>query len=47
MKIIHEKYKTSRKQVHPTITEFLGSFNAAIEYNKDLEPLLGKAQVEP
>ena len=45
MKIVHEKYKTTKKVVHPIISEFHASFQNALEHNKELEPLLKKAQV--
>lgn len=44
LKIIHDKYK-QRKGTDPVIEEFMGSFEAAMEHNKDLEPLLSKTQV--
>lgn len=43
LKIIHDKYK-QRKGTDPVIEEFMGSFEAAMEHNKDLEPLLSKTQ---
>ena len=45
MKIVHEKYKSARKYVDPVISEFQASFGSAIEYNKELDTLLNKAQV--
>lgn len=45
LKIIHEKYKTNKKVVDPIVSDFLQSFETAIEHNKEVEPLLGKAQV--
>lgn len=45
LKIIHEKYKTNKKVVDPFVSEFLQSFDIAIEHNKVLEPLLSRAQV--
>lgn len=44
LKIIHEKYKTNKKVVDPIVSSFLQSFETAIEHNKEVEPLLGKAQ---
>ncbi|CAG04806.1 unnamed protein product, partial [Tetraodon nigroviridis] len=44
LKIIHEKYKTTKKVVDPFVSEFLQSFDIAIEHNKVLEPLLSRAQ---
>lgn len=45
LKIIHEKYKTNKKVVDPIVSTFLQSFETAIEHNKEVEPLLGRAQV--
>lgn len=45
LKIIHEKYKTNKKVVDPVVSNFLQSFEAAIENNKEIESLLGRAQV--
>ncbi|KYO27634.1 DNA-directed RNA polymerase III subunit RPC1 [Alligator mississippiensis] len=44
LKIIHEKYKTNKKVVDPVVSNFLQSFEAAIENNKEIESLLGRAQ---
>ncbi|EDO36291.1 predicted protein [Nematostella vectensis] len=44
MKIVHEKYKTTRKIVDPIISDFQSSFDVALENNKELSPLLPKAQ---
>ncbi|XP_030878224.1 DNA-directed RNA polymerase III subunit RPC1 [Leptonychotes weddellii] len=44
LKIIHEKYKTNKKVVDPIVSNFLQSFETAIEHNKEVEPLLGRAQ---
>lgn len=44
LKIVHEKYKQLKRNQHPVVAEFLHSFDDAIESNKDLEALLGKAQ---
>ncbi|XP_064923655.1 DNA-directed RNA polymerase III subunit RPC1 isoform X1 [Columba livia] len=44
LKIIHEKYKTNKKVVDPMVSTFLQSFETAIEHNKEVEPLLGRAQ---
>lgn len=44
LKIIHDKYK-QRKGVDPVIEEFKGSFELAMEHNKDIDALLGKTQV--
>ena len=45
MKIVHEKYKTSKKIVDPAISDFQSSFDTAQEYNRELVSLLNKAQV--
>ena len=45
MKIVHEKYKSTKKILHPAICEFRASFQNALEHNKELELLLAKAQV--
>ena len=45
MKIVHEKYKSTRKYVDPVISEFQASFESAVDYNKELDNLLNKAQV--
>ena len=45
LKIIHEKYKTNKKVVDPIVSDFLQSFETAIEHNKEVEPLLERAQV--
>uniref|UniRef100_A0A8C4YNB1 DNA-directed RNA polymerase subunit n=1 Tax=Gopherus evgoodei TaxID=1825980 RepID=A0A8C4YNB1_9SAUR len=44
LKIIHEKYKTNKKVVDPIVSSFLQSFETAIEHNKEVESLLGRAQ---
>ncbi|KAM9325606.1 DNA-directed RNA polymerase III subunit RPC1 [Gastrophryne carolinensis] len=44
LKIIHEKYKTTKKVVDPMVTHFLQSFETAIEHNKEVEALLNRAQ---
>lgn len=45
LKIIHEKYKTTKKVVDAFVSEFMQSFDTAIEHNKVMEPLLTRAQV--
>lgn len=45
LKIIHEKYKTNKKVVDVFVSNFLQSFDTAIEHNKLVEPLLTRAQV--
>ncbi|KAJ8318173.1 hypothetical protein KUTeg_003264 [Tegillarca granosa] len=48
LKIIHDKYKQkSAKIENPVITEFMGSFENAVEHNKDIESLLSKTQDIP
>uniref|UniRef100_A0A8C5HWX7 DNA-directed RNA polymerase subunit n=1 Tax=Gouania willdenowi TaxID=441366 RepID=A0A8C5HWX7_GOUWI len=44
LKIIHEKYKTNKKAVDPSVSEFMQSFDTAVEHNKLMEPLLTRAQ---
>uniref|UniRef100_A0A8C2GKK3 DNA-directed RNA polymerase subunit n=1 Tax=Cyprinus carpio TaxID=7962 RepID=A0A8C2GKK3_CYPCA len=44
LKIIHEKYKTTKKVVDPMVSDFLQSFDIAIEHNKEVESLLTRAQ---
>ncbi|KAG5262768.1 hypothetical protein AALO_G00278690 [Alosa alosa] len=44
LKILHEKYKTTKKVVDPIVSEFLQSFDIAIEHNKEVEALLTRAQ---
>lgn len=45
LKIIHEKYKTTKKVIDPMVSDFLQSFDVAIEHNKEVESLLTRAQV--
>ena len=44
LKITHEKYKTNKKGNNEAFNEFVQSFDEAIEHNKELEPLVLKAQ---
>lgn len=44
LKIIHEKYKTTKKVIDPMVSDFLQSFDTAIEHNKEVEALLTRAQ---
>ncbi|XP_021335832.2 DNA-directed RNA polymerase III subunit RPC1 isoform X1 [Danio rerio] len=44
LKIIHEKYKSTKKVVDPAVSDFLQSFDVAIEHNKEVESLLTRAQ---
>ncbi|XP_062502473.1 DNA-directed RNA polymerase III subunit RPC1-like isoform X2 [Corticium candelabrum] len=44
LKIIHEKFKVNKKQVDQSVVEFHSSFASALEYNKELEPLLTRVQ---
>lgn len=44
LKIVHEKYKQQKRNQSQMVADFLNSFDDAIEYNKELEPLLSKAQ---
>lgn len=45
LKILHEKYKTTKKVVDTVVSDFLNSFDIAIEHNKEVEGLLNRAQV--
>lgn len=45
LKIIHEKYKTTKKIMDPVVSNFIQSFDTATEHNKEIESLLGRAQV--
>ena len=44
LKILHEKYKVGKKKVSDEVVAFHQSFASALEYNKDLGPLMGRAQ---
>lgn len=44
LKIMHDQFKKMGKGENTVLTDYLGSFEAALESNKDLEPLLGKNQ---
>lgn len=44
MKIIHEKYKTTKKTEDPVIMDFHQSFEDAIKSNKEITTYLNKAQ---
>uniref|UniRef100_A0A8C5QXP4 DNA-directed RNA polymerase subunit n=1 Tax=Leptobrachium leishanense TaxID=445787 RepID=A0A8C5QXP4_9ANUR len=44
LKIIHEKYKSTKKVVDSVVSHFLQSFETAIEHNKEVETLLTRAQ---
>ncbi|CAB1343971.1 unnamed protein product [Coregonus sp. 'balchen'] len=44
LKILHEKYKTTKKVVDAVVSDFLNSFDIAIEHNKEVEGLLNRAQ---
>ncbi|XP_072037718.1 LOW QUALITY PROTEIN: DNA-directed RNA polymerase III subunit RPC1-like [Amphiura filiformis] len=46
LKIVHERFKSTRAMDESIITEFQASFETAKQHNKDIEPLLSKAQVE-
>lgn len=45
LKIMHDQFKKTGKGENTVLADYLGSFEAASESNKDLEPLLGKNQV--
>ncbi|XP_070543488.1 DNA-directed RNA polymerase III subunit RPC1-like [Ptychodera flava] len=44
LKIVHDKFKSSKKIVDPVVSEFHASFSTAIEHNKEIETLLSRAQ---
>ena len=44
MKIIHEKYKNTRKTEDPFITDFHNSFEEAMKSNKEISTYLNKTQ---
>ena len=44
MKIIHEKYKTTKKTEDPVIVDFHNSFEEALKSNKEIGTFLNKAQ---
>ena len=46
MKIIHEKYKSNKKAIDPSVLDFHSTFNEALTHNKELGALVDKAQVE-
>ena len=45
LKILHEKLKQTRKIDAAVLAEYVHSFEEAIEHNREIEPLLNKAQV--
>lgn len=46
LKITHDRYKSSPKNVSPLVLEFLNSFDNAMEHNKEIESMVNKTQVE-
>ncbi|CAH1795117.1 unnamed protein product [Owenia fusiformis] len=44
LKIIHDKYKSTKKTKEPFVHEFVQSFDEALKHNKELEQMVGKAQ---
>ena len=44
LKITHEKYKHNKKGGDPVVTDFVRSFEEAMEHNRELESLVGKTQ---
>eukprot|EP00117_Sycon_ciliatum_P001892 scpid14119/ scgid7360/ DNA-directed RNA polymerase III subunit RPC1; DNA-directed RNA polymerase III subunit A len=44
LKIVHDKYKSTRRVLEPHIAEFRSSFKPALEHNNQLQPLLDKTQ---
>ncbi|XP_021363401.1 DNA-directed RNA polymerase III subunit RPC1-like isoform X1 [Mizuhopecten yessoensis] len=45
LKIIHDKYKTGHKGNEIIRSDFLSSFQDAVEHDREIEPLLNKTQV--
>ena len=45
LKIVHEKYRHTKRVADPKVVEFIHTFDDAVEHNKELEPLLPKVQV--
>ncbi|KAK2176857.1 hypothetical protein NP493_625g00001 [Ridgeia piscesae] len=44
LKIVHEKYRHTKRVADPKVVEFIHTFDDAVEHNKELEPLLPKVQ---
>eukprot|EP00058_Branchiostoma_floridae_P019925 XP_002605415.1 hypothetical protein BRAFLDRAFT_74232 [Branchiostoma floridae] len=44
LKIVHERYKSTKKVVDPVVTDFQSSFQSAVEHNKEIEGLIPRAQ---
>ena len=42
LKIVHDRFKQSKKVAEMIMQEFLAEFDEAIEHNKDIEALLSK-----
>ena len=45
LKIVHDHFKRTRQGEDPVLTEYIGSFEAAVESNKDIDGLISKNQV--
>lgn len=46
LKIVHERFKHTKKgQKDTLLTDWVAGFSTAMEYNKEIEPLLSKTQV--
>ncbi|CAH1249658.1 POLR2A [Branchiostoma lanceolatum] len=44
LKIVHERYKSTKKVVDPVVIDFQSSFQSAVEHNKEIEQLIPRAQ---
>ncbi len=40
---MHEKFKTSKRESNQEYTDYIQSFDDAVEHNREIEPLLGKS----
>ena len=45
LKIVHDHFKRTRQGEDPVLAEYIGSFEAAVESNKDIDGLISKNQV--
>lgn len=45
LKIVHEKYKHNKKNTDQVLSEFVHSFDEALEHNKEIEGFITKTQV--
>ena len=47
LKIVHERFKTSKRATDVEYLDYVQSFDEAVNYNKEIEPLIPKSsQVE-